>query len=366
MTRDGFKKIFLNAALVAGFSIGAFLLCEGVVRLMFKDTIVLFPRYQTDAQYGDFTLRKIRPNETFRHTSPDGSWLFETNAQGFRNREDFDYAKPDGIVRVLVLGDSHTQGYEVRQDHTFSAIIEKYLDKNGHPAQVLNTGVSGFSTAEELLFLENEGIKYDPDFVVVGFYANDFEDNIKAGLFHLDEDGTLSITKNEYLPGIRAQNLIYSLPMMTWLGEHSYFYSMLFNGVWVFFKTKLAADASQAAAEYAIPTQAKNSSYEIELAAALLERMHTFCRARGIPMIIVDIPRISGNSSIIPELKERLPAMSDAYVDSGKLLADYVGVAELHRPNGSQHITEFSHAILGVSAAKQIDDWLRSRDFADH
>ena len=52
-------------------------------------------------------------------------------------------------------------------------------------AEAINAGVSGFGTAEALAFLENEG-HYRPDVVVLGFYANDFEDNLKAGLFALD------------------------------------------------------------------------------------------------------------------------------------------------------------------------------------
>ena len=202
---------------------------------------------------------------------------------------------PTAFIRVLSLGDSHTQGYEVRQEFTYSAVIERYLNaREAIKAEVLNTGVSGFSTAEQLAFLENEGIKYDPDFVVVGFYANDFEDNIKAGLFRLDESGALSVEKTEHIPGVKIQNAIYSVPMVAWLGENSYFYSVLFNATWQFFKAKLAEDAAEAAIEYAIPTSDEHSDYEIELTAALLNRLHRICSERGIRLIVLDIPTIVG------------------------------------------------------------------------
>lgn len=128
MRKANIKKISSNIALLLICSIVAFLGGEAVVRLLFKDDILLMPRYHTNTQYGDFTLRKVRPNSVFWHTSVDGSWEFETNAQGFRNRKDFNYEKPEGVVRVLSLGDSHTQGYEVRQDFTFSAEIQNYLN----------------------------------------------------------------------------------------------------------------------------------------------------------------------------------------------------------------------------------------------
>jgi hypothetical protein len=358
--RDRLRAVFSNVALLLLSLTIAFLIGEAVVRITMKDKISLFPRYQTDAQYGDFKLRRIRPNSEFRHTSADGSWKFEINAQGFRNRKGFDYAKSDGVVRIISLGDSHTQGYEVRQDFTYSAVMERYLNARGYETEVLNTGVSGFSTAEQLAFFENEGIKYDPDFVVVGFYANDFEDNIKAGLFRLNESGALSVEKTEHIPGVKIQNAIYSVPMVAWLGENSYFYSVLFNATWQYFKTKLAEDAAEAVVEYAIPTTEEKSGYEVELSVALLDRLHRFCGDRGIWLIILDIPTLSGESSFPPAIKDKIHELSDGYVDSSALLAEYVNVAELHRPNGHRHISEFTHAILGVNAAGQIDSWLKA------
>jgi lysophospholipase L1-like esterase len=358
MTSATVKKTAANIALLLVVSLAALLLAEFAVRAFMKDEMVLFARYHTDADYGEFTLRRIRPNSVFHHTSVDGSWKFETNAQGFRNREDFSYTKPPGVVRVLTLGDSHTQGYEARQDYTYSASIERYLEARGYKAQVLNTGVSGFSTAEALAFLENEGIKYEPDVVVLGFYANDFEDNIKAGLFGLNEEGELTVVKTRHVPGVRIQNVIYSLPLVPWLSEHSYLYSALFNGVWDFFKGRLRDTALSEATEYAIPMAEKASDYQTELASALLTRMYQFCRDRGIPLVILDIPRISGAASIQHPLKERAADFSDAFIDGSAVLADYAGVAELHAPHGARHISEFAHIMLGVAAARQIDAWL--------
>ena len=104
------KNILINLTLFI-FSLGiTFIVGEFVVRTFYKDKTVLFPRYHTDAQYGQFTLRKIRPNSVFWHTSPDGSWKFTTNNKGFRADKDIEYKKPEGLIRILSLGDSHTAG----------------------------------------------------------------------------------------------------------------------------------------------------------------------------------------------------------------------------------------------------------------
>jgi hypothetical protein len=333
-------------------------IAELVVRGLYGDDVNLFPRYHTDAQYGEFTLRKIRPNSEFWHKSVDGSWKFVTNSQGFRNLVDFDYEKPADTIRVLSLGDSHTQGYEVRQEYTFSSVVARYLSRENYSVEVMNAGVSGFSTSEALLFLENEGIKYKPDFVLLGFYRNDLEDNIKSGLFKLDEDNNLYVAKNTHIPGVKIQNIIYSLPGVQWLSENSYFYSIMFNTTWVYFKKKLARTKSEATLEYATARQQVYSDYQIDLASSLLGRMHAFCSENGIKLIIIDIPsqdaqgRLTSSfpASLLPNAREN----SDAYVDSIALLSDYSGVGELHLPHGSKHISEFTHTVLGADAARKI------------
>jgi lysophospholipase L1-like esterase len=142
----------------------------------------------------------------------DGAWKFVTNSRDFADTREFTYAKPPNTLRVLSLGDSHTQGYEVHQDLTFSAVLERYLKYRKINAEAINTGVSGFSTAEELVLLENEGVKYSPDVVILGFFANDFEDNLKAGLFGLDAQNRLVEKKYEHVPGVAIQNFIYAIP----------------------------------------------------------------------------------------------------------------------------------------------------------
>ncbi len=371
------RKFLTNAALTISVLVAAYAFCEVVVRFLYKDETILFPRYHTDYQYGRYTIRGIRPNAEYWMTSVDGSWKYVTNDKGFRNTKNFTYDKPANTLRVLSLGDSHTQGYEARQDFTFSAVLERYLNYHSRSAEVINTGVSGFGTAEELALLENEGIKYSPDVVVLGFFANDFEDNLKAGLFALDGNQLVE-KKFQHLPGVRIQNVIYSIPPVRWLSENSYFYSLLFNETWSYFKTKLAQEA-----EYAMPTStifsgsrspsdtgnaaqltrtgSSNSDpaeYEIALAAALVERMQRFCADHGIRFIFVDIPYMSERfryrSSVPPELFRRITAARIEYISSDSLLQKYDGVAEMHVPHGDHHISEFVHTLIGTAIGEHL------------
>lgn len=346
------KRLVLQVVLSVLLGFG---LAEVAVRALYKDETVMFPRYHTDYRYGPYTLRGIRANAEFWHTSRDGSWRFVTNGKGLRDERDFPYDKPAGTLRVLALGDSHTQGYEVRQESTFSAVLERYLGAHSVKAQVLNAGVSGFSTAEELAYLENEGYKYQPDVVVVGFYANDYEDNLKAGLFAL-EDGRLVERRHEHIPGVRLQNLIYALPGVRWLSENSYAYSLAFNGVWMYFKSALQERATRAEVpdfDYAVPTRAGPSDYEAALAVALLERMQRFCESRGMRLIVADIPRTGAPYEALSSLPQTLPAGLET-LSSESVLGELNGAALLHVPHGHRHISELTHALLGAALGRRI------------
>jgi hypothetical protein len=357
------KRFVGPSVLVLLSMLFALLLGEAAVRVLYKDKTAMFPRYHTDYHYGPYTLRGIRPNSKFRHTSVDGSWTFVTNSRGLRDTREFPYDKPAGTVRVLALGDSHTQGYEVRQSETYAAVLERYLAKHGVRAEVLNAGVSGFSTAEALAYLENEGYKYQPDVVVLGFFANDYEDNLRAGLFALEGEQLVE-RRYEYLPGVRIQNMIYSLPGVQWLSENSYLYSLVFNGVWIYFKSALhkqalrdaspdMAEFDHAEFEYAMATRPEHSPYEVALAVALIERMQKFCRDRGMRLIVVDIPRETGRYGITESISAGL--LGDAeYVGGGALFGEVGGVAETLVANGHRHISELSHALIGLELGRRI------------
>lgn len=364
-------RVLKNLALTAVTLAVTLSLGEVAVRLLYKERTVLFPRYHTDYQYGRYKIRGIRPNTEYWMSSVDGSWKIVTNSRGFRNARDFTNPKPARTLRVLSLGDSHTQGYEVRQDFTFSAVLERFLNRRGVRAEVINAGVSGYSTAEALVFLENEGVRYDPDVVVLGFFLNDFEDNLKAGLFGLDAQNRLTEEKYEHLPGVGIQNLIYNVGIIRWLSENSYFYSLLFNNVWVYFKSGLARLGAEASVgrkpspsaagddiEYAVATTAALSDYQIALGAALIERMHRFCRDRGMRFIVIDVPSWVWpdrfQSSLPQGLEERLAAARVELIQSRPLLQSYEGIAELHLPRGHHHISEFTHTLIGLEIGRRL------------
>lgn len=101
------------------------------------------------------------------------------NGKGLRGPE-LDYKKPAGVMRILYLGDSVTFGFKLTgYRQTFPYIIEQLLEaKIGNKAETINAGVGGYSTMQEYIYLSSEGIKYDPDLVILSFVFNDIEENL--------------------------------------------------------------------------------------------------------------------------------------------------------------------------------------------
>ena len=349
-------KLFL-LLVSTGFALA---LAETGTRILCADRVVLFPRYHTDAQYGPYRLRRLRPSTSFRHTDIDGTWLFTTNAQGFRDTRDYSYDKNPGTLRVLCLGDSQTEGFEARQESVYPEVIRRRLLRLGRPVEVMNTGVSGFGTAEELAFLENEGLKYKPDVVVLGWYANDPDDNVKSGLFALD-NGVLVPRKYEHLPGVSILNVINRVPPLRWASEHSWFYSLLFNYVWDLKKDLLSKKGAAEASEFTARAPAREKAamnYQNELSAKLIARLHESCAKAGARLVILDIPVCKSaddfESSVPPELQDAFKAGSDVYLPAEEILAPYRGVTNLFAPHGQHHISETAHLLIGMAAAEKI------------
>jgi hypothetical protein len=94
------------------------------------------------------------------------------NELGFRDTERGYRAAP-GVFRVLVLGDSFVEGYTVPLEQVVSKVLESRLDAPGCRAEVLNAGVSAYSTDQELLLYQQEGSRYRPQVVALFFYYND-------------------------------------------------------------------------------------------------------------------------------------------------------------------------------------------------
>jgi lysophospholipase L1-like esterase len=96
------------------------------------------------------------------------------NSHGLRD-EEFPLARPPGERRILALGDSFTFALGVAFEDLYVQQLERMLAERrpGERFQVINTGIGGYNTRQELLFLLARGFAFQPDVITVGFYWND-------------------------------------------------------------------------------------------------------------------------------------------------------------------------------------------------
>jgi hypothetical protein len=158
----------------------ALLALEGALRLALLGSLRA-PEYGHTLQMFDpHPTRgwKLKPGIRAHLRTPDFSVLHATNSRGYRDVE-HELAKPPGVYRVVVLGDSFMEAGQVGLEESFARVLEGELDgAAGREVEVINLGCSGYGQVQELLALREEGLAYQPDLVLLAlFLENDLRNN---------------------------------------------------------------------------------------------------------------------------------------------------------------------------------------------
>jgi lysophospholipase L1-like esterase len=147
--------------------------------------------------------------------------IVSINKNGLRDKYT-PYENKNHRKRILVLGDSIVWGYGVNDGETFSDFLEsKFSDTD-----VINMSITGYGTGEEMMLLQYEGLRYNPDMVILVFsMVSDVQDNLRANTF-------FSFPANIfYLEGDKLKVKHFKLPAVrrlgVWLRENSYFMNFL-------------------------------------------------------------------------------------------------------------------------------------------
>ena len=139
-----------------------------------------YPLFYTTDYYRGFALQ---PGVEGSYQREGGSYV-RINGDGLRDREHVK-PKPADTVRIAVLGDSFSEAMHVPMEQTFWSLLERRLQEcnafPGKKVEVINFGVSGYGTAQELMTLRERVWDYSPDLVVLAFTTyNDIYDDSRA------------------------------------------------------------------------------------------------------------------------------------------------------------------------------------------
>jgi lysophospholipase L1-like esterase len=160
-------------------SSASLLLSIGAVELVIRAVDPLGISYYEHA--GDYMRDKLPDDQLiFRHKpsweTHYGDVRVTYNERGLRDRPIL--PKGEDEYRILALGDSVTFGTGVDQDKTFAARLEPLLQGRLHrPVRVINSGVGGYNTVQEVTYFKRDGLPLQPDLVLLTYVQNDIEVN---------------------------------------------------------------------------------------------------------------------------------------------------------------------------------------------
>ncbi len=250
------------------------------------------------------------------------------NSYGFRDHE-FSTRKPEGNYRVVVLGDSITFGQGVRLEDTFPKQLEQSLNKGGDGNsrfQVLNAGVQGYNTVEELAMLRHRVLPLAPDFLIIGFCE----------------------------PNDPEIETVAPFPIRNALGRASIFLRLpLFEYLSNRLETRIVSD---------LWTKHTRAIYRPDgkpwkECRNALEEMRDICRENHIDLLVVLIPVLCPVDYYKPErdqLKATLTALDMPFLETRPIIEDI--------PEDQLHVSETDHhpsSIVHHLFAESIYNWMK-------
>jgi len=160
------RERFIALALLCGSTLFALLAAELGVRLMYADVST------TTGDPVSWWARRWRQANPIRR-----------NALGYR--EDEIGEKDPDVYRIVVIGDSFTQGQGIPVEDRLTDLLEARLarDRERPRYEVLNFGRSGAASDDHLVILREDALGVSPDFVLLQWFVNDVEalDDAPAG-----------------------------------------------------------------------------------------------------------------------------------------------------------------------------------------
>jgi lysophospholipase L1-like esterase len=279
------RGILINVSLLIFSTLIAFALSEIALRIMGFHPMYVSPERDRFWKYDSLLGWAHEPGQEGIFETPQFRTSVSINDKGLRDRP-HSYARQKDAQRILVLGDSFAWGYGVEESERFSQFLEKSMD-----VEVINAGVSGYSTDQELLWYRNEGIKYETDLVILVLTGNDVGDNeqeLVSTIYYKPRfvlEGSQLVLRGSPVPKTSPQGVfIYSLSQRSAL---AYFVVQRYFDVRSLYgEIRANADRpSPSAAVLDAPTES------FRLTIALIHEMRELAESRNAKFMIVSTDR---------------------------------------------------------------------------
>jgi hypothetical protein len=279
------RGILINLSLIIVSTLLALFLSEITLRLMGLKPLYASPERDRFWQYDALLGWAHRPGQEGIFETPQFRTVVRINENGLRDRE-HSYERQNDIERILVLGDSFAWGYGVEESERFSQLLEKSLD-----VEVINAGVSGYSTDQELLWYRHEGTKYETDLVLLVLAGNDVGDNDREIVSTIYYKPRFVIEEGKLVP------IGYPVPKTSPQGR--FVYSLSQRSAFAYFLVQRYFDFLSVYGQIKVKSESSNSpgssmsakNEPFKLTVALLDEMRNIAESRKAKFMIVATDR---------------------------------------------------------------------------
>ena len=205
-------KKFLMSLIVVIISLLAILIILEIGIRIFYPQADSSQWFESSPEYGYFTKRNFSQDLSFPRD--DFVMHVQTNSFGHRYKEYNSAEFTDKrYKKVLLLGDSFMFGYGVNMEDHIATHIDHQLNDTNNLFTIINAGVDGWSTIQEVTYARDHFRLLNPDIIVLFFCGDDPDDDDRYLVEKPDhEKGTI------HFPG------------KIFLRDHSQLYRLLYYG----------------------------------------------------------------------------------------------------------------------------------------
>lgn len=236
---------------------------------------------------------KFRPNQVIRSNFiVEGE--YRINFFGLRNKE-FSEKKPEGVLRIICLGNSNTFGWKQKEEDAYPQQLQKLFDANRPELklEVINAGITGYSSYQGKIFLREKILKLQPDLVTVNYGWNDL---LPAKFGIQDKEQKLPPQWVLDIQNLFSRTTLYQVLKSLWVGS--------------FAKRE---GIKKGAARVSLPDFQQN----------LIEIERT-CRENGVPVVFLTNPIASIEAFWGPGKTSKVHILNKAYNDA------IIGLSDTH------------------------------------
>lgn len=115
----------------------------------------------------------MQPEQLIKYQTSEFTIEVRLSGQGLRNGEVLT-PKPEGVYRILALGDSFTFGWGVEEDQSWPRLVERGLRARGLKVEVINAGVPGIGQYRNRLVCQAYAHRLEVDAFILGLSSDDF------------------------------------------------------------------------------------------------------------------------------------------------------------------------------------------------